>query len=297
MSAVRTPTLSTALPQVEGIAFVRAPRTGGDVATLKLKDPNVLGIKIDASSVYVEEATTGTVLLEHKADEARPIASITKLISALVFLDHQIPWDQEMAYAAADRRGGGKIGFGLGERIVMRDIFIGSLANSANNATAMLARATGLSEEQFVAAMNAKAQTLGLEKAHFVEPTGLDPGNVASARDIVKLAQHAFANEDIHDALTRWRYIIAVTSPDGSTSRNIQIKNTNYLLDSFLNKDPYAFIGGKTGFIDEAGWCIVGEVEGKDGRRVTGVVLGAGNMDARFTELKKALWWAFEQYH
>lgn len=296
MSIVRAPTLS-ALPRVEGAAFVRAPRSGGDEGAPKLKDPTVLGIKIEASNIFVEEVATGAVFLERNADEAHPIASITKLVTVLVFLDQNIPWDREMEYTAEDRRDGGKIGLGLGERLSLRDVFIASLANSANNATAMLARETGFTGEQFVELMNLKASELGLEKARFVEPTGLDPGNVASSRDVARLAQHAFANDDIRDALTRWRYTLAVTSPDGATSRTILIKNTNYLLESFLNKDPYLFIAGKTGFIDEAGWCIVGEVEGKDGRRVVGVVLGAGNMDARFSELKKALWWALEQYH
>lgn len=296
MSVVRAPTLAP-LESVAGAAFVRAPRSGGDEGVLKLKDPNVLGIKIEASNVLVEEVGTDAVFLERNADEARSIASITKLVTALVFLDQNIPWDREVVYTVEDRRSGGKIGLGLGERLSVRDVFIASLANSANNATAMLARETGFTGEQFVELMNLKAQELGLEKARFVEPTGLDPGNVASSRDVAKLAQYAFANDDIRDALTRWRATLTVTSPDGATSRIILIKNTNYLLESFLNKDPYLFIAGKTGFIDEAGWCIVGEVENKDGRRVIGVVLGAGNMDARFSELKKALWWALEQHY
>lgn len=273
-----------------------APKTGGDqdFGEIARRRPNVLGIKILAQSVYVEDVNTAVVLLEKNADEPRPIASITKLMTALVFLDQNIPWDREITIQAGDKREGGTAPIYEGDRAAVRDLFIASLANSANNTTAALVRASGLPEEIFVEQMNEKARAIGLPKARFTEPTGLDPRNMATAREVTRLAQNAFANADIKDAIQRWRYWFSVRAEDGEKERKIMVKNTDYLLESFLNSPPYTFIGGKTGFINEAGWCLVGEVEGPGGRRVIGVVLGAPSHLERFTELKKALWWAFE---
>ena len=158
-----------------------------------------LGIQTTASSVLVTDVASGATLFAKHDQRSAPIASITKLMTALVFLDHNPGWETAVTVTAEDQRVGGIVYLVPGETVTVRDLFSLMLVASANEAAVALARSTGL--ENFVAAMNQKALGLGMHQSQFTDETGLDAGNVASPHDLASLAQAAFSQPDVAQAV------------------------------------------------------------------------------------------------
>ncbi len=246
-----------------------------------------LGIKISAASAMVVDKRTNSILWQKNPEEARPIASITKLMTALVFLDNNPGWQTEVTIQESDSREGGRVRVYNGEKMYVKDLFNASLVASSNNSTMALARSTGLTEEGFVEAMNQKAQELGMSDSIFFEPTGLDPANVSTAFDIIKLAQTALSQPDIAAATKQKEYKFSIIN----APRNYTLKNTDRLLNSYLN-----VVSGKTGFLDEAGYCLVSNID-NNGHEVLVVVLGSETEDSRFQEVKALSQWSFDNYY
>jgi len=243
---------------------------------------NSLGMKITAGSAAVLDVNSNTILWRKNSIAVRPIASITKLMTALVFFDHQPSLDSIMTIEETDFREGNRSFFPAGSVVRVKDLLYASLVSSNNTATAILARSTKLSSEEFVRAMNDKAKVLGLQQTVFADVTGLDPKNVSTAEDILRLATVAFANPTIREATVRSEYTLS----EGSV-----LKNTDQLLGSYLN------IGaGKTGSLDEAGYCLVSEVIAKDGQAIIVAVLGSATTADRFQDLKAVAQWTFDNF-
>ncbi|MBI4262622.1 D-alanyl-D-alanine carboxypeptidase [Candidatus Uhrbacteria bacterium] len=244
---------------------------------------------VTAERAVIVDGATGVVLFGKEEQTRTPIASLTKLITALVVLDRNPDWGKRMVMTAQDDRAGGTLFVRRGEEVTVRDLFFTSLVGSANNATVALARSTDLSREEFVDAMNAMARRIGLHDTVFVEPTGLDPGNQSTAHDIARLAWHAFQDASIREAVTTEEYVFRTAN----TRVRHRIKNTDILLHA--NGKSYTIIGGKTGYIDEAGFCLV--VEAEEGpRRVIALVLGSKSHEDRFRDVDALIRWALESY-
>jgi serine-type D-Ala-D-Ala carboxypeptidase (penicillin-binding protein 5/6) len=145
---------------------------------------------VDARAYTVVNASTGTVLASSNADEQLPIASITKLMTVIVALQHLRPDDEVTVTAQAAHVGQESIPLYAGEVISVHDLLEGALVQSANDAAwALAAGASNDDEPLFVQWMNEEAQKLGLTETHFVNPDGLDaPGHVSSAHDVAVLA-------------------------------------------------------------------------------------------------------------
>ncbi|HEX9664697.1 MAG TPA: hypothetical protein VGA49_02640, partial [Patescibacteria group bacterium] len=166
------------------------------------------------------------------------------------------------------------------------------LIGSDNNAMAALARSTGLSPEEFADLMNAKADSLKMNNSHFIEPTGLSPLNVSTARDVLKLARAAFADEKISEILRIKKYQFTSASNISHT-----VYSTDLLLNSFLNADPYQVVAGKTGFINEAGYCLTAQIShSEQNGEILAVVLGTTGHLNRFDEMKGLVSWVFDNY-
>ncbi len=256
------------------------------------KDPNRLGVETTANSAFVADWRTGAVLFEKDADTPRPIASITKLMTSLVVLGGNPNWDKEVEVLPNDEPPGGVAYLIPGEIVTVRDLFNLSMVASSNGATVALARSTGLSPEDFAKKMNETAASLGMTEASFVEPVGLNSDDAASARDVSRLVRAALSHQEIHDAVVQKEYRLVTKSGSRRT-----VRSTDELLGSFLDKPPYAFLGGKTGFIDEAGYCFGAAAQNADGNGVVAVVLGANTKELRFKEVKSLMFWAFDAYH
>lgn len=246
-----------------------------------------LGMKVSAASAMVVDAGTGLALWQKNQNEIRPSASLAKLLTALVFLEHSPGWNAEITVQSGDLVEGGRAYIYRGEKLLARDLFNLALIPSSNSATMALARSTGLSSEQFIGLMNQKAKELGMSSSKFLEPTGLNAENIISAADIIKLAQAAFAKSEIRQATIQQQYTFTVLN----NNRVETVKSTDKLLSSYLS-----IKAGKTGFLDEAGFNLAAEAEGSKGQRVLVVVLGSDSDANRFQDLKALAQWAFDNY-
>jgi len=249
-----------------------------------------LGIKTTASSVLVVDKNSQAILYQKNIKVVRPIASITKLLTALTFLDHNPGWDTIYTLDNQDRREGGLVNLWPGEQITVKDLFYLTLVSSTNEAAVGLARSTGLAN--FADAMNFKAKDLGLQNSHFVDPAGLNPDNVSTSVDLALLAQAAFSQPEISVALKTDSYRFEVIN----NGRVGVAKATDKLLGSFIDQGQYQIVGAKTGYLNEAGYCLVLEVKRFDDVSLLLVLLNANSQINRWQEAKGLVDWVFGNY-
>ncbi|MFA5052410.1 MAG: RlpA-like double-psi beta-barrel domain-containing protein, partial [Patescibacteria group bacterium] len=232
---------------------------------------------ISSKAAIAVNVATGDVLYEKNSSQVLPVASLTKIVSAMVFLDTNTPWDTVVAYEAGDNAIGSKLYVSPGETMTVKDLYYAGLVGSANNAVNALARSTGLTRAEFVQRMNDKAAVLGLKDTHFTDPTGLDPTNVSSVADYAKIAVAA---------LKDFRILQGTTMPVYSfTTINIgqahTIKNQNKMIGS-----SWYITGMKTGYLDEALYCLM--VKARASREsspdVVTIVLGSATDSQRYAE-------------
>jgi D-alanyl-D-alanine endopeptidase (penicillin-binding protein 7) len=206
-----------------------------------------------------------------------PIASLTKLMAAMVALDHGIPWNNSSTISPDDDVVGGNLTLFRGETVTMRDLFNASLLGSANNATLAYVRSLGMTDEEFVEAMNRKAVVIGLEQTQFVGITGLDKNNVSTAYEVAKMAHYAFTNyPEIAKATSQKEYTFIIQG----SNREHTIHNTNKL----ISEHDKQFTGSKTGFLYEAGYCLVVEEAGAK-KNIMAVVLNSPSEEAHFADI------------
>lgn len=251
-----------------------------------------VGPVVTAGSAILIDSNSGKILWEKDSGKVRSIASITKLMTALVFVEHNPGWDKKIVIKPEYNREGGALKVSSANSISLRDVFNAMLVGSLNNAAIALVDATGMSLEEFVAEMNKKAIDLGLEKTRFVEPTGLSADNVATARDLAKILKAAVNKSDIQTAISAKSYSIYLEQED----YYYHISNTDQLLWSYLNAGDYQILGAKTGYIAEAGYCFTVDIKTKKGQELVGVVLNSANYDSRFQEMKGMTQWALDNY-
>ncbi len=254
-----------------------------------------LGMDVTAKSAIVADAASGFILFEKATGDAHAIASLTKLMTALVVLESDVDFSARYEIRAADQRGGGVEYFIPGEDVSVGDLWNAALVGSSNTATMALARSTGLTDEEFTARMNKKAQSLGMAEASFVEPTGLDASNRATARDVLLLARAAFAMDDIRQTVTKEQIEVIPKNPKNRKRRIV--KSTDQLLGTFLSREPYAIRGGKTGSLgDDVGYHLAIAVSHERAQQVYVVVLGSQSPAARFADAKALAVWAFDTW-
>lgn len=232
---------------------------------------------------YVVRGGPGAVVLAARApDSRRAPASITKLMTVLVALEHARLDEVVTVSRAAAGVGESSVELRAGERLTVRDLAIAALVPSANDAATALAVYVGHgSIPRFVALMNAKARALGLTATHFENPHGLDqPGHLSSARDVTTLLTAALRNPFIRTWSTRSSATIAGGRVLEST-------------DDLLGTLP--LIGAKTGHTHAAGWSQVAALE-RNGVRITASVLGAPSEAQRNADLEALLRYGLAQY-
>ena len=253
-------------------------------AALALAAP-VLGAppQVTGRSYVVENGVTGEILLARNARERVPIASITKLMTVLLTLEHARPGDSVLVSPFAAEVGESSANLRAGERLTVRELLEAALIQSANDAADALAIYIGHgSESRFVAMMNARARKLGLRDTHFVRPDGLDAaGHVSSARDVTLLAR----------LLMHRRVVRQIVRQRGATiSGGRSLHTWNDLLYSY----PGIF-GVKTGHTSAAGWSQVAAAR-RRGVTVYATLLGSPDRGTRNADLAELLDWGFSRY-
>lgn len=277
--------LAAHLGQVAGATYSRPlPTVPVPSAPVPVVTP-AAGILLDVESA--------TVLWEMNAQQPRPIASLTKLVSAVTWLNTQpqldayiaIPSDIDQAVAEAGEPGdvASKVSLQPGERVRAKDLLASAIIASANNALLALVRSTGpvadFTEEMEQTAAGMHTTTLAV-----ADPTGLDRANVASAKDIALLAHQAFQHPVLKPFFTQTQ--VRVTTAGG---RTFTARSTDALLGT---KRAYTILGAKTGYLPEAGYTFAIEAEA-DNRKLILVLLGEPNAEARFADADALLQWGF----
>jgi D-alanyl-D-alanine carboxypeptidase (penicillin-binding protein 5/6) len=237
---------------------------------------------VDAEAYLVQNAGTGEVLASRNASEQLPMASITKLMTALVALEHASLDDVATISRHTASIGESTINLRPGERVTLRDLIRAALVQSANDAANAIAAFVGRgSVGRFVELMNAQARRLGLSDTHFANPDGLDaPGHVSSARDVTKLARVA-----MHDPFIRETVRLV-----DATAAGRRLHTWNDLLSTFPN-----LLGVKTGHTDGAGWSQVAAVRG-GGVTIYATLLGGESRGGRNSDLAALLAWGLARY-
>src|SRR5437588_1543597 len=239
---------------------------------------------VDARAFTVVNAADGTVLASSNAHEQLPVASITKLMTVIVALQHLRPDDDVKVTAQAAHVGEESIPLRAGQVLSVHDLLEGALIQSANDAAdALAAGASGGNIPLFVQWMNAEAKTLGLTDTHFVRPDGLDaPGHVSSAHDVAVLAQVAMHSQIVRDIVRK--------RTDSIEDGSVVLHTWNDLLGVFPG-----LIGVKTGHTADAGWCQVAAAR-RRGYTIYAVILGSPSRDQRNGDLNRLLAWGVSQY-
>jgi D-alanyl-D-alanine endopeptidase (penicillin-binding protein 7) len=229
-----------------------------------------------ARNAIVLDLETGEVVYEKNSGLSVPIASLTKLMTTLVFLERKPDLDRVVEVTREDLSGAGHTSLRNHELVELRDLLHMSLMCSDNAATRVIVRESGIGLDDFLARMNQKALELGLTHTRYVECTGLDERNVSTAADVARLLHTAGDNGTIHSITTMRSYEFRSAS-----RRNHMVANTDRLLYG-----QYEVVGGKTGFIQEAGYCLAAWVR-TGGRDLIAVVLGAPTAATRFADVTR----------
>ncbi len=267
------------------------PRTPDSVRVPVKVETTSIGVVTSAVSALVVDRATGAVLFEKNSGVSRSIGSITKLMTAYVFLESDPDLDAPAEIEASDVRLGGVQHLRAGDQVTVQDLLNASLVGSDNSATAALARLSGLSLGDFVARMNEAAAEIGLQSTTFVDPAGLSSDNRSISSDLVRLLDHTLKNDVIREATELPE--VTVTSASGRTYR---IESTNDLLRSFINRPPFQLTGGKTGFLPEAGYCFGAVVSEHGAHEIIVVVLGSESEQSRFQDAKTLAAWTYKVY-
>lgn len=261
------------------------------VPTPQKKDRKSLGIEITAPSGVVMDVTSGAFLYKKDADRPHAIASLSKLVTAMVVLDEQPNMEDVIEFKAEDEPSGFKTTFLRGEKLTKQELLQALLIGSDNESANVFARVHG-GREAFVAKMNRKAVEIGMRQAFFADPSGLDPQNRATAADVALALRAALAYPLIRETTVERTVVIT----GGVSGRPYTIKSTNLLLGSALNTGGYQIHVGKTGSLDEAGFCLAQATKDPQGHEVITVVLGSETHFSRFDDVKALTYWALQAY-
>ncbi len=248
------------------------------------RDPAKLvrDLKLKSSSVLIMDASDSSVLYSRHSDVPMPIASITKLMTALVVLDANQPLDEPIQITDADRDfpKGGVSRLTVGATLTRGDLMHLALMSSENRAAHALGNNYPGGMPAMVAAMNAKAAELGMASSHFVDPTGLSSQNVASPEDLTKLVIAASHNPSIREYSTDSHYAVKVRR------HMVEFRNT----DNLVANPTWNIIVQKTGYIAEAGKCLVMAAV-IEGRSVVIVLLDSLGKYTRVADAKRIKTW------
>ena len=250
-----------------------------------------LPFEADAASVLLLDARTGTVILERNADERRPVASITKLMTMLLVLEAldegKIALDDQVIVSKeAAGMGGSQALLDAGGVYPLSDLLKSLIVASANDSAVALAELLGGSEDNFAAMMNQRAQQLGMEDTHYVNASGLPAeGQYTTARNVAVLSREVLSHPTYFNYSRIWMDEIK-----HKNDRVTQLVNTNRLIRFYDGAD-----GVKTGSTNEAKFCISATAQ-RGGERFIAVVLGASTSAKRFELAQKLPTYAFDHY-
>jgi serine-type D-Ala-D-Ala endopeptidase (penicillin-binding protein 7) len=253
-------------------------------ATELLQYANPGRLNLLSQVALVMDERDGVMLYGRAIDTPRPIASLTKLMTALVVLENDLPLDAPIAITTddRDRLKGTHSRLHVGAILTREDLLRAALSASDNRAAAALARTAPGGTAAFVAMMNAKAQVLGMTNTHFTDASGLNPRNVSTARDLLKLLEAARAQPRVHAFTTSGELWVT----DLGTGRVIEFYNTNRL----VRQEKWEISLSKTGYTADAGNCLVMRVT-VAGRPLSIVLLNSWGKASKYGDASRIRDW------
>ncbi len=272
------------------LARARAARAA--VAARQLKEAQTPQFKLDengtvvpdlrAEAAIIYNPVTGQILWEQNSQEQRSIASITKVMTAAVFLENDPDLSRQVVIQRADVRRASTTYIRAGYKLTTNDLLHLLLIGSDNAAARALARVSPEGSEGFITRMNEKARELGLSNTKYADPSGLLSANVSSAYDMARLIAYVSGDPRISDIMRKQEYSAAVGR------RSVTVRSTNQL----VRQGDVDVLGGKTGFISKAGYCLATLLRlPQGGPQVAVVVLGAKSNAGRFWETRHLFNW------
>lgn len=282
-----TPQKEYVMAQTEGRSDSRvASEVIGALSPLPGKIGSDSTVTVNARSAIVLDAATKEILFESNAREKMAMASITKLMTALLVLEKGNLNDVVHITQEDVIETGSDIDLRRGEQVLLGDLLKATLIKSANDAAYASAHHVGGTADNFVKMMNQKAEELGLKKTFYRNPHGFDEvGHYSSSFDIALLMSHAMENKSFSDIIKMKECDVAILNSD----RISHVSTTNEL----LKVDDPLIEGGKTGFTDEAGESVVLVAKNPAGHRIIVVIM---NSPHRFAEGKKLIDFVYEKY-
>ncbi|MEW5755614.1 MAG: D-alanyl-D-alanine endopeptidase [Pseudomonadota bacterium] len=284
VGALLAAAISVSLLPVKAVA-AEAALTPVSIASL-IRDSNVRAPNLRSSSALLIDESEGVVLYEQNSDEQRPIASITKVMTAMVTLDAGLPMDERIRITNEDRDRlrGSKSRLPIGAVFTRRDLLAAALAASDNRAAAALGRTYPGGLEAMLRAMNEKARALGMNATRFSDTSGLSSKNVSTARDLAIMVDAANGYKTIKSLSTLAAF--KVTNFAKGKARVIEFKNTNRL----VRANSWDIHLSKTGYTSDAGNCLV--MRTKIGSRpVTIVLLNSWGKMSRYGDSQRLRDW------
>ncbi|QNP49064.1 D-alanyl-D-alanine carboxypeptidase family protein [Diaphorobacter aerolatus] len=270
---------------LRAVAFTPPPQSFGKIAGLhEVQDP----LSLQSSVALVIDQDTQEVLLSKNEGAVLPIASLTKLMTGLLVSESRLDMNESITITQddVDTEKFSRSRLSVGTTLTRGELMHLALMSSENRAAHALGRTYPGGLEAFVARMNAKARQIGMRSTHYVEPTGLSSGNQSSARDLAQLVSVAHNDALLRELTTSPGYEVEVGS------RTLQFNNTNRLV-----KSPLWDIGlQKTGFINEAGRCLVMQAQ-VSGRKLIMVFLDSAGKFSRLADAERVRTWVEQRSH
>lgn len=258
---------------------IRFDESPGVIENLLDKLDPSSGPHLKAKSAALVDLDSGEILAGKNENKVRPIASLTKLMTAMVFLKTAPDLLTIATVTREDRANAGRTRLYSGEKLTLFDVFHLMLICSDNVAARIIARSSGFSNEEFVGKMNELAREMGLSRTRFSDPTGLDNSNVSTASELAVIFREALKNDFILKVVGKRFHTYKALNND----RQYEITNTN----RFLSSREEVF-GGKTGYIRNSGYCLAVGFE-NDGRKMAAIVLGAPTNRYRYRDAARLL--------
>jgi serine-type D-Ala-D-Ala endopeptidase (penicillin-binding protein 7) len=269
--------------QARVAARVRAAREAA-VPRYKVDATGALVPDLHAAAAIIYNPETHQVLWEENSQDKRSIASITKVMTAVVCMESDPDMSQVVTVDRADALAASTTHLRAGLQVSVRDLLHLLLISSDNAAARTLARVSPWGAAGFVARMNEKAAELGLESTTYADPSGLDANNVSSAYDMARLIAYASSDQRISEIMRKPEYSFTLAR------RPMTIRSTNQLLSR--SDMEGSVLGAKTGFIGRSGYCLATLLKMPQiNQPVAVVVLGAKSNAARFTEVRNLFTW------
>lgn len=286
---------------LDKVAFKKIAATSAGTINIRIEVLKAVGLNLNQdlapalepnlsawSAVVVREAD-GRILWEKNGEKVTPLASLTKIIAAQVFLDTKPTLSKVVTYKKQDEDynykyckpgESAKLQVKDGETMTLSDLLYAALVGSANNAVESLVRNSGLTRDEFIAKMNSKVKEWGAKSTSFVEPTGLSEKNVSSPADYAIITEEAYTDPLIKKISTTYKYTFSTIN----TKKKHTLTNTNKIIAS----NKYNIIGSKTGYLNEAGYCLMTRIKSKYGNLIA-VNFGSTSKANNFADNEKLL--------